>query len=169
MDQQGLPLDQYRANLHRIITHPHITAHAPKKILLITPPPLDELRTAALDTAKYGQPLRQSARSATYSQAAREVAASVPGTVLLDLHEALMEVAVAKTPGWAGKGVLGSPESGERGYLEKLLPDGLHLSGEAYEVLWRLVRGQLDVPPEGSAAGYAYPEWRLAPWEKKEH
>lgn len=169
VDNQGLPLDQYRANLHRIMTHPHIAAHAPK-ILVITPPPLDEMRTTELDTPKYGQTLRQSARSATYSQAAREVAASVPGTVLVDLYKALMEVAVAKTPGWDGakKGLLGSPDSGERGYLEKLLPDGLHLSGEAYKVLWELVRGELDVPDEGSA-GYTYPEWRLAPWEKKDN
>lgn len=175
VDNQGLPLDQYRANLHRILTHPRVTAHG-AKILLVTPPPLDEIRTTELDGPKHGQSLRRTARSAAYSQAAREVAAAVPGTVLVDLHRALMEVAVAKTPGWgagagagAGAAVLGSLESGERGYLANLLPDGLHLSGEAYRVLWDLVRGELDVPAPGEGtAGYAYPAWTVAPWEKKE-
>lgn len=133
---------------------------------------MDEIRTTELDTPKYGQNLRESARSATYSKAAREVAASVPGTVLIDLHKALIDVAVAKTPGWETddpRGSLGSLESGERGYLEKLLPDGLHLSGEAYEVLWELVRREITIPAaeEGSAL-YRYPEWRLAQWLKED-
>lgn len=83
-----------------------------------------------------------------------------------------MEVAIKKTPGWGdgdgGKKTLGSPESAERGYLGKLLPDGLHLGGEAYEVLWELVRGEFDIPLPGEGTyGYAYPEWRFAPWETK--
>lgn len=92
------------------------------------------------------------------------------GTVLIDLHKALMEVAVAKTPGWdvTKSKVLGSPGSGQRGYLEKLLPDGLHLSGEAYQVLWELVKGEFEIPwPGEGTAGYSYPEWRTAPWETK--
>lgn len=82
---------------------------------------------------------------------------------------------MAKTPGWSqGRGqegkVLGSPASGERGYLEKLLPDGLHLSGESYKVLWDLVRGEIDSLQQSDptqATGYAYPEWRDAPWEEE--
>lgn len=83
-----------------------------------------------------------------------------------------MGVALEKTPGWSngnveGK-VLGSPECGERGYLEKLLPDGLHLSGESYKVLWDLVRSEIDSlqsdQNKEGATGYAHPEWRDAPW-----
>lgn len=108
--------------------------------------------------------MRETARSAMYSQAAREVAASVPGTVLIDLQKALMNYAVEKTPGWdESKGVLGTLESRERGYLPHLLPDGLHLSGEAYRVLWDLVKSEIDVPVEGYA-GYVWPEWRTAEW-----
>lgn len=166
-----MPLDQYRENLRRIVTHPHIAAHRDAKVLLVTPPPLDEIRTTELDTPRYGATLRRTARSAAYSQAAREVAASVPGTVLVDLQRALLAVAERETPGWAGSGAgagggerpaLGSLEAGQRGYLETLLPDGLHLSGEGYRVLWELVRGHIEVG-EG-AEGYAHPEWRLAPW-----
>lgn len=98
------------------------------------------------------------------------MAASVPGTVLIDLHKALMDLAVEKTPGWAGRSnggvLLGSLESGERGYLPNLLPDGLHLSGEAYRVFWDLVSKEIDVPAEGHE-GYMWPEWRVAEWLKE--
>lgn len=136
---------------------------------MVTPPPLDEIRTTELDTAKYGRNLRETARSAAYSQKARDVAARVPGTVLVDLQKALMEVAVGNTPGWeVGQPPLGSIEGGQRGYLEKLLPDGLHLSGEAYKVLWGLVEGEIEPRyPSESSEGYVYPEWRQAPWLKK--
>lgn len=92
----------------------------------------------------------------------------MPGTVLIDLHKALMDLAVEKTPGWDGSkgGVLGSLESGERGYLPNLLPDGLHLSGEAYRVFWELVRKEIVVPAEG-LEGFVWPEWRVAEWLKE--
>lgn len=92
----------------------------------------------------------------------------MPGTVLIDLQKALMDLAIEKTPGWDGskKEELGSLESGERGYLPNLLPDGLHLSGEAYRVFWGLVSKEIDVPEEG-AADYVWPEWRVAEWLKE--
>ncbi|KAK7730850.1 hypothetical protein SLS53_008928 [Cytospora paraplurivora] len=165
VDNQGLPLEQYKANLRKIITHTNITAHAPK-VLVVTPPPLDEIRTTELDTPKYGRSVRQQGRSAAYSQAARDVAAEVPGTVLIDLQKALTDYAIANTPGWdASQPPLGSVEGGRRGYLEKLLPDGLHLSGEAYKVLWGLVEREIEPQfPNQDTVGYVYPEWREAPW-----
>lgn len=132
----------------------------------MTPPPLDEIRTAELDVPKYGRSLRQTARSAAYSQAARDVAASVPGAKVVDLQRALLDVAAAGTPGWdATQPPLGSAEGGRRGYLERLLPDGLHLSGEAYRVLWGLVEAEIEPRfPSADVEGYVYPEWRKAPW-----
>lgn len=167
-ENQAVPLDEYKQNLSRIVTHPHITAHSPK-ILLITPPPCDEIRTAELDIPRRGHNTHISARQATYSQAARDVAAAVKGVVVVDAQKALMEYAVARTPGWEDggkKGVLGDPESGEKGYLEKLLPDGLHLSGEAYRVIWGLVEKEIEVPADGGE-GYVFPEWKEAEWLKE--
>lgn len=95
------------------------------------------------------------------------MAASVPGTVLIDLQKALMDVAVKKTPGWDGsKGVLGSLESGERGYLPNLLPDGLHMSGEAYSVFWDLVKDNISVSADGFAQ-HVWPDWKVAGWLKE--
>lgn len=94
--------------------------------------------------------------------------AAETGATLLDLHGALLDVAVANTPGWdaaAEEHALGSVESGRRGHLEKLLPDGLHLSGEAYRVLWGLVEGHIPGNEVlGEKQNYVFPGWTTAPW-----
>lgn len=123
-----------------------------------------------LDTAKRGCVLRETGRSASYSQAARAVAAEIPGVTLVDLQKALMDVAVANTPGWDAakeEHALGSVESGRRGHLEKLLSDGLHLSGEAYRVLWGLVEGEIPGNDTfGEKQNYVHPAWETAPWSE---
>lgn len=169
-----MPLDQYTRNLTQIITHPHILAHNPTKIIVITPPPCDELRTGELDVPQRGHNTHLSARQAAYSQAARDVAAAAAAAegkqvVCVDFQRALMEYAAARTPGWKERDdgvLLGSAESGVRGHFEKLLPDGLHLSGEAYEVLWRLVEQEIEIPEGESVEGYVFPKWREAEWLK---
>jgi lysophospholipase L1-like esterase len=86
--------------------------------------------------------------------------------VLIDLWQALHDEAAARTPGWTpGKGkLLGTPESGQRGALEQLLPDGLHLSGEAYEVFFRLVVPHVGAEwaglPAEDRTGYLLPDWK---------
>lgn len=171
-----MPLEEYRANLARLVGHPRVVAHG-AKVLVVTPPPLDEIRRAEMDTAQYGRAVREQARSAAYSQAAREVAAELgekavgsegsPSAVAcVDLAKALMDHAVANTPGWdASQPPLGSAEGGRRGYLERLLPDGLHMSGEAYRVLWGLVEAEIQPRfPNENTEGYVWPGWREAPW-----
>ncbi|KAL2271658.1 hypothetical protein VTJ83DRAFT_1029 [Remersonia thermophila] len=168
---QHVPLDKFKANLRRIITHPNITAHKPK-IFLITPPPLDEIRVTELDLAT-GHPAaaRQTRVSAKYSEAVRQVAAETPGVTLIDLHKALMDRAVEMTPGFdpkKGGPALGDPAGGLRGYLKELLPDGLHLSAEAYRIFYDLVRphvgGEWEGTRDADKAGYVLPDWREAPW-----
>jgi lysophospholipase L1-like esterase len=168
-NHQGVPLGKFKENLARIITHPNIVAHKPK-IFLVTPPPLDEIRIKVLDLAN-GHPssTRKAKISASYSEAVRQVAAEHPGVTLVDLWKSLMDTAIAKTPGFNPDGpALGDPESGVRGYLEHLLPDGLHMSSEAYQIFYRLVRDQVGSEWAGTAdedrVGYALPDWRLAPW-----
>jgi len=167
---QHVPLDKYKANLARIITHRNITAHKPK-IFIVTPPPLDQIRVTELDLAN-GHPtaLRQTKNSAAYSEAARQVAAENPGVTLIDLQKALMDRAIEMTPGFDPKKghALGDPASGMRGYLEHLLPDGLHLSTEAYRIFYELVRPHVGAEWAGTRdeerVGYVLPDWRDAPW-----
>jgi hypothetical protein len=84
---QYCPLPEYRANLERILTHPSITAHG-ATVLLVTPPPLDETRIHQFDIVenKLSALTRNAANSALYSEAARQAAAAVPGTILIDLQ-----------------------------------------------------------------------------------
>ncbi|KAG6364106.1 hypothetical protein INS49_005704 [Diaporthe citri] len=175
-DNQSVSLEQYKANLARLVGHPRVAAHG-CKVLVVTPPPLDEIRRAEMDIAQHGRAVREQARSAAYSQAAREVAAELGesaaaakgagSVVCVDLAKALMDHAVANTTGWdASQPPLGSAAAGgRRGYLEQLLPDGLHMSGEAYRVLWGLVEAEIQPRfPNENTEGYVWPGWREAPW-----
>ena len=167
-----MPIGQFKENLVKIITHPNIVAHKPK-LLLVTPPPLDEIRIAQLDLAA-GRPAatRQSRVSASYSEVVRQVAAQHPDVTLIDLWRALMDRAVAKTPGFEPKAatgaLLGDPQCGQRGHLEHLLPDGLHLSGESYRVFFDLVKPHIGSEwrgfPDEDRVAYILPDWRAAPW-----
>lgn len=166
---QHVPLDKYKVNLTRIINHPNITAHKPK-IFVVTPPPLDEIRVTVLDRAN-GHPAaaRQTKISAAYSEAARQVAAENPGVTLIDLHKAIMDRAIEKTPGFNPQGpALGDPEGGMRGYLEHLMPDGLHFSAESYRIFYDLVRPHVGAEWAGTRdedrVAYVLPDWRDAPW-----
>ncbi|GAW22304.1 hypothetical protein ANO14919_118400 [Xylariales sp. No.14919] len=154
---QGVSIEEYRENLIKIVTHEHIKAHNPK-ILLITPPPLDEMQSFVTDIQKgHKEPARKAAVSAQYSETVRQVAAEVPGALLVDLQKALMEKAISMTPDYDPSGPpLGYPE-GKRGALEQLLPDGLHMSGEAYKVLFDIVKPHVSLPDDY----YVYPDWRI--------
>ncbi|KAI0406704.1 SGNH hydrolase-type esterase domain-containing protein [Xylaria palmicola] len=154
---QGVPIDQYKENLIKIITHKHVTAHKPK-ILLVTPPPLDEIRSFTTDLEKgHKERVRKAAVSGQYSETVRQVAAEVPGVVLIDLYKAVMEKAISLTPDYDASGPPLGYTEGKRGALEQLLPDGLHMSGEAYRVFFDIVKPHITLPDDY----YVYPDWRI--------
>ncbi|KAK7422366.1 hypothetical protein QQX98_001645 [Neonectria punicea] len=163
---QHVAIETYRDNLTKIINHPRITAHKPT-ILLVTPPPLDQLKVRVLNMAAgHSQETRTSAISASYSEMARQVARENPGVVLVDLWKAIMDKAIEMAPGdyQAGGPWLGSPENGKPGGLEELLPDGLHMSGKAYRVFYDTIIPHIGKKWQGLAGddrtGYILPDWR---------
>ncbi|KAK9423125.1 putative SGNH hydrolase-type esterase domain-containing protein [Seiridium unicorne] len=181
--------EDYKAKLKKIITHPNIVAHQ-AKVLLVTPPPLDETRIYQYDIEENGldKLTRTAANSAEYSQVARDVAAEVPGTILIDLQDALIRHAISLTSEYDAKNphhhngripLLGYMEGnggkGFRGALGQLLPDGLHLSGEAYKVFFSLVfphigpfPAALDGPGEKSEFANPFPDWSILAAEREE-
>ncbi|CAK7563325.1 MAG: hypothetical protein SEPTF4163_001192 [Sporothrix epigloea] len=165
--KQHVDLEEYKANLKAILTHKNIQVHTPK-ILVVTPPPIDGIRLNEYERITYGQTTtsRQALVSAKYSEAARRVTESVPGAVLVDLHKALMDLAISRTVGYNPESgvVLGDEAGGQRGYLANLLSDGLHLSGEGYRVLFDELRPHFDLPNVDSTEGWALPDWHEAPW-----
>ncbi|KOS17848.1 GDSL esterase/lipase [Escovopsis weberi] len=160
---QFVPIEQYKKNLGAIINHPHIAVHKPT-ILLVTPPPVDEVKLTRIDTAEgHASATRTADRTAKYAETAREVAQENPQVVLVDLWQAVMAKAIEMTPGGhpSDGPLLGSLESGKQGGLDVLLPDGLHMGSIAYKVFWDQVvphfGGERD--PEDKS-GYHLPEWR---------
>lgn len=152
-------MEQFKENLTSIITHERIKAHNPK-ILLVTPPPLDEIRLIKLDL-EYGHKAatRHAAVSSAYSEAVRQVASAVADVVLIDLHKGVMDKAISMTPDYEPTGPpLGHP-GGKQGGLEVLVPDGLHINGDAYRVFFDLVKPHIG-PFPASTEGFVFPEWR---------
>jgi lysophospholipase L1-like esterase len=169
---QYVPIEQYKENLTKIVTHPRITAHKPK-ILLVTPPPLDQIKVTGLNMATgHSQAIRTSANSAAYSEVARQVARENPGVVSIDLQKAIMEKAIELSPGdyQVGGPVLGCPENGKSGALHELLPDGLHMAGPAYRIFFDILVPHIGEEWKTLAAddraGYVLPDWRDLTGEK---
>lgn len=163
---QHVPLEKYGENLSAIITHPRIQAHNPK-ILLVTPPPLDEIKAGEEDRKEgFPEPIRRAAVTAKYAQKARDVAAKHDNVTLIDLNKAIMDKAIELVPGdyEPGGPLPGTPENGKRGGLEKLLLDGLHLGGLAYQVFYDIlsphVGPEWENLPVTDRTGYVFPDWR---------
>ncbi|EXA31434.1 hypothetical protein NW760_014592 [Fusarium oxysporum] len=157
---QHIPVEEYQDNLRKIVTHPNVTAHNPK-ILLVVPPPLNEIKTAQSDLKKgHPQAIRKAAISQKYSEAVRKVAQAVPEVVLIDLFTAITDAANAATPGFnSNEFPLGHP-GGRVGALETLIPDGLHLGGEGYKILYDLLQPHIGPFPD-TDEGWVFPDWRI--------
>lgn len=135
--------------------------------MLVTPPPLDELKTTTEDQAEgFECSIRRAAISAQYSQKARDVAAEYENVTLIDLYQAIMDKAIEMAPGDYERGgpLPGTPENGKHAGLRELLPDGLHLSGLAYREFYKIVRPHIGKEWEGlgenDRTGYVFPDWR---------
>ena len=163
---QHVAIDEYKRNLVTIITHPHIQAHNPT-VLLVTPPPVDEIKLTKVNKEEgWPEVLRKSAISAAYSEKAREVARETPGVILIDLWKAIMDKAIEMAPGdfQSGGPWLGTFDNGKQGGLDHLLPDGLHLGGDAYRVFCETLRPYIgkdyDALTDDDRKEFLFPDWR---------
>jgi lysophospholipase L1-like esterase len=115
-----VPLDQYKKNLKAIVEHPLIRAQDPR-ILILTPPPINEHQMETFDKEKnFPTPSRTASNTKLYADASREVANSL-GIPVADIWTAFMEAA-----GWQdGQDLPGSKEIPENDVLRGLLVDGV--------------------------------------------
>ncbi|MCJ1469052.1 hypothetical protein MMC07_007684 [Pseudocyphellaria aurata] len=128
---QHVPLGQYKQNLRDIIAHKVVTIQKPR-IILITPPPVDEY---CLEEPLSDQWIPERQRTAEhtkqYADACREVGAEI-GVVVLDLWSIFMAHA-----GWKESEPLpGSKKAERNSVLGELLRDGLHFTPKAYRLLY---------------------------------
>jgi lysophospholipase L1-like esterase len=141
---QHVPLKEYKENLRKIVQHEAVRAHD-ARIMLITPPPIDERICEADDASKGIHQIRRDAKiTSEYAQAVRDLSREL-NVVCLDLWTAFMTRA-----GWKdGKPILGSKDVEQReDGLPKFLKDGLHLTAEGskivYEEFSRVVKDNWD-------------------------
>lgn len=171
-NNQHVGLVDYGSNLESIITHPNIVAHNPEKIIVVTPPPVDGIRLADYESliSGYHRPAsRLPVISVQYSGMAREVgesfAADGKNVVVVDFYKVLMDLAIKRTPDFDPNSEIKlGDKRAQRGYLANLLTDGLHLTAEAYRILWDELKAHIPPPStDDKSEGYVYPSWRVAP------
>lgn len=91
---QHVPLHVFEENLRRLVKHPRVQAYEEIKILLITPPPIDEWGFDHWDEP--GRTARKAATARQYAAGVRKVGEEM-GVAVVDLWTACMEEA---TVGW---------------------------------------------------------------------
>lgn len=142
-----------------ILTHPSITAHNPT-ILLVTPPPVNEVHLEAEDFKRGHSALtRHQSVTAQYAEAVRDIAAELKDqmVLLVDLWTAMMKEGIRLTPGYIEEGsLLGSKAKGDSEGLRHLLVDGLHLTGAGYELFLKEVLPLVGPSPEQEAVSRAW-------------
>ncbi|KAI5480965.1 GDSL Lipase/Acylhydrolase family protein [Pseudohyphozyma bogoriensis] len=118
---QAVTIPEFKANLHTLIsflTSPTSPYYSPDtKILLLTPPPVDaQTRNNDLATRDPPRPAdRDAERTRLFAEAVKEVATEA-GLNAVDTWTAISVAA-------------------EKNGLDKYLSDGLHLTGEGYEIV----------------------------------
>ena len=132
------------------------------RIILITPPPVDETRMEESDQAKGITEIQRVAKhTALYADAAREVGQQL-GVVTLDLWTIMMEKASWKD----GDPLPGTKEHGRNKVFTELMHDGLHFSSTGYKVLHEelmktIAKHWPDQHPD--RLRFVFPSWEVAP------
>jgi hypothetical protein len=130
--QQNVPLDAFTANLHAILSHKHLTGRPDLRIILITPPPVDERMLRAADSANIPgfNGLRRTAdTTAKYAEAVRQVGKD-RGVQVCDVWGAMMREA-----GWdvhSTAPLPGSEAADENAVLRRFFSDGKIVLQERY-------------------------------------
>ncbi|EOD50749.1 putative gdsl lipase acylhydrolase family protein [Neofusicoccum parvum] len=129
-NNQHVCLEQYMENLRTICSHETVQAHSPR-LLIITPPPVNEYKMEPVDIAKGHNGLQRTAElTKMYANAARKVGEELRIPVL-DLWTIFMTRA-----GWvAGEPLPGCRAVDRNALIEELMYDGLHLTPSAYKIV----------------------------------
>lgn len=114
-----MPVNQFKGNLKAIINHSSVVAQEPR-IILITPPPVNEYRLEESDLVNgLTDPRRTAEHTKEYADATREVGGEL-GVAVFDIWSIIMAKA-----GWKpGQPLIGSKKVARSEVLDNLLVDG---------------------------------------------
>ncbi|KAF2277910.1 SGNH hydrolase [Westerdykella ornata] len=137
VENQHVPLEEYKQNLEKIITHPLITPHN-ARVILIAPPPINEHLLWPNDKLKGRESAsRVAAVTKSYADAAYEVGTRL-GVPVVHLWNAFMTKAGLEIDQWkTGDTLPGSLDVLENETLKELLYDGLHFNPAGYQILYK--------------------------------
>ncbi|CZT15445.1 related to GDSL Lipase/Acylhydrolase family protein [Ramularia collo-cygni] len=162
--QQHVPLSEYRENLKAIITHPRILEHDGARLILITPPPVDE--RMCLESSKAEDPdfpdvfTRPAATTAQYASVVRQLGQEY-NLPVVDIWSTLILRAGGMT---GGVGLpIGSSELAPNPTFQSFFRDGLHLSSLGYEVLYEELMSVIEnIWPEQMPSNlpFVLPGWQ---------
>ncbi|KAK4623574.1 Isoamyl acetate-hydrolyzing esterase 1 [Fulvia fulva] len=134
--QQHIPLGVYKENTIAMITHRNVSAHEDVRLILITPPAVDERK--CLENDQRNNPdfpdviRRKASVTATYAEAIRDIGSQYDVQVL-DLWTAMI-IRAGGNP--ADTEPVGSIDVPCNEILQSFVHDGLHLSPTGYEILY---------------------------------
>jgi lysophospholipase L1-like esterase len=153
-NKQHIPLDEFSANVEKIITHPQVVAHKPR-IILVAPPPINEhLWWPRDESSGYSSVTRVASATKDYADAACALGAKL-NVPVVNLWSAFMRKAGFETNAWkVGDPLPGSLGVPQNGALMELMYDGkqglfqcaavgadsftgLHFNPAGYEILFQ--------------------------------
>ncbi|CAE7187487.1 hypothetical protein PTNB73_06711 [Pyrenophora teres f. teres] len=136
-NKQHIPLDEFKANLRAIVSHPQIQAHDPR-IILVSPAPINEHLWWPRDQSNgYTSVTRLAATTKIYADAVAELGTELRLPVV-NLWEAFMAKTDFKLGAWKlGDPLPGSLEIAQSDALVELMYDGLHFNPAGYEMLYQ--------------------------------
>ncbi|KAF2846419.1 SGNH hydrolase [Plenodomus tracheiphilus IPT5] len=138
-NKQHVPLDEYKDNLEKIITHPKIVAHNPR-IILIAPPPINEHLWWPRDQSNgYTSVSRLASTTKVYAEAVCHVGEKL-NVPVVNLWKAFMAKTELKADAWKlGDPVPGSLDVPQNDALVELMYDGLHFNPAGYNIFFQEV------------------------------
>ena len=136
---QHVPLDVFERNLRKIATNPAIDEHKGIRIVLVTPPPVDERKLRAADQQRdleTGSTTTRTARTtARYAQVVRDLSDELRLPVL-DIWSAMIRNAGFHIGAIDYSAFPGSMDAPRSETLQSYLHDGLHFTFLAYKLLY---------------------------------
>lgn len=116
--EQHVPLEIYKDNLRRIMKHVTVQSQNPR-LILVTPPPVNEYAIEVSDAAKGIVGRRTAEHTMAYVEACRQVGEDL-GVGVIDLWGWCM----AKAKHKLGDPLPGSKKTERNGFLDEVLSDG---------------------------------------------
>lgn len=162
--QQHVPLAEYRENLKSVLTHPNVLAHREVRLILITPPSLDE--RMCLESAKAADPTfpdvvtRKASTTAQYANAVKQIGQELDIPVV-DIWGALIRRAGGSTDEVSHP--TGSIDRPRNETFQAFFSDGLHLTSSGYEVLYEELMSVITkIRPEQvpDRLPFVFPSWQ---------